>query len=50
MIQGKVDGKRTRDRFPVRFIVQIKNLTNMSIAEVMRNSNAKGKLYEANSE
>lgn len=35
-IQGKVEGKRSRGRSPVRYIDQIKNLTHMSVAEIMR--------------
>lgn len=35
-IQGKVDGKRRKGCSPVRFIDQIKNLTNLFMVEVMR--------------
>ena len=35
-IQGKVDGKKTRGRSPFRFIDQVKELTNLSMAEIMR--------------
>lgn len=34
-IQGKVEGKRSRGRSPVRYIDHIKNLTHMSVAEIM---------------
>lgn len=34
-IQGMVDGKRTRGRSPVRYIDQIKTITNMSVPEIM---------------
>lgn len=36
IIQGKVEGRRKRGRSPVRFMDQIKTLTNLSVAEVMR--------------
>lgn len=36
VIQGKVDGKRSRGRSPMRFIDQVKSFTNLPMEEVMR--------------
>jgi len=38
IIQGKVEGKRSRGRPPIRYIDQIKNLTQISMSENIRNT------------
>ncbi|KAL4083848.1 hypothetical protein QTP88_029164 [Uroleucon formosanum] len=38
IIQGKNEGKRSRGRPPIRYIDQIKNLTQMSISDNIRNT------------
>lgn len=35
-VQGKVDGKKIKRRYPVVHIDQIKNLTHMSVAKIVR--------------